>query len=251
MNAGAISYSISAFTFLIFLAVLLTDKHKGATKRSLLLAVAASCIWSFTLAYESSGFIDDVQIPLFEYLKTITWLALLIELLRVIYSERIPGKTSKRIQIVIYVFLSVSMLPVFLEYIFGKSGLIDGFEYQSALNLGFSILGIVFIEQIYRNTRTEQKWAIRYLCLGLLGMFVYDFYLYSDALLYKEIDPVLWQARGFVYALTVPLLGVTISRDPLWTPEIFISRRVAFYTATLVSSGIYLVTMAIAGFYGR
>jgi len=249
MNAGAISYSISAFTFLIFLAVLLTDKHKGATKRTLLLAVASSCIWSFILAYKSSGSIGDVQISLFEYIKTITWLALLIGLLRTAYSDRIQAVIWKRIQIVIVTVLTLSMLPVLLQYFFGRAGLIDGIEYPTAVNLGFSILAIVLIEQLYRNTRAEQKWAMRYLCLGLLGMFVYDFYLYSDALLYKRIDPVLWQARGFVYALTVPLLGVTISRHPLWSPEIFISRRVVFYTATLVSSAVYLLTMAIAGYY--
>jgi len=106
------------------------------------------------------------------------------------------------------------------------------------------------IEQVYRNTRTEQKWAIKYLCLGLLGMFTYDFYMYADAFLYQRIDPVVWEARGFIYALTVPLLGISVSRDPLWSPEIFISRRVVFHTTTLLASGIYLVIMGIAGYSG-
>jgi putative PEP-CTERM system histidine kinase len=75
--------------------------------------------------------------------------------------------------------------------------------------------------------------------------------MYADALLYQRIDPVIWQARGFVYALTVPLLGVSVSRDPLWSPEIFISRRVVFHTTTLLASGIYLVVMGVAGYYVR
>jgi putative PEP-CTERM system histidine kinase len=49
----------------------------------------------------------------------------------------------------------------------------------------------------------------------------------------------------------VPLLGLSVSRDPLWSPEIFISRRVVFHTTTLLASGIYLVIMGIAGYYVR
>jgi len=82
-------------------------------------------------------------------------------------------------------------------------------------------------------------------------MYIYDFYMYADAFLYQRIDPVLWQARGFVYALSVPLIGISISRDPLWSPEIFISRRVVFHTTALLTSGIYLVVMGIAGYYVR
>ena len=39
MNIGSIGYSISALTFLIFFAVLLTDKHKGPTKKLLVIIV--------------------------------------------------------------------------------------------------------------------------------------------------------------------------------------------------------------------
>ena len=251
MNIGAISYSISAFTFLIFLAILLTDRHKGSTKQTLLLAAGINCIWSFFLAYVSLISVDSVQISIVEYFKSISWLVLLMQLLSAAYSYRFKAETVRKFQFGIFFVLAILILPVLAEYIVGEIQFLQRAEYLTALCLLLAVIGIVFVEQVYRNTRTEQKWAIKYLCLGLLGMFIYDFYMYADALLYQRIDPVIWQARGFVYALTVPLLGVTVSRDPLWSPEIFISRRVVFHTTTLLASGIYLVVMGIAGYYVR
>ena len=251
MNIGAISYSISAFTFLIFLAILLTDRHKGATKQALIVAAIISCVWSFVLAYESLLLVGSVQLSIIEYLKSVSWLILLVQLLSAVYSDRFESKIIKKIQYFIITILVILIIPVLSEYILGDISFVQETEYLTALSLLITIISIVLVEQVYRNIRTEQKWAIKYLCLGLLGMFIYDFYMYADALLYQRIDPVVWQARGFVYALTVPLLGVSVSRDPLWSPEIFISRRVVFHTTTLLASGIYLMIMGIAGYYVR
>ncbi|HHJ35257.1 MAG TPA: PEP-CTERM system histidine kinase PrsK [Gammaproteobacteria bacterium] len=174
-----------------------------------------------------------------------------MQLLSVAYSGRFKASTIKKIRYGILISVFILIIPELLEYVFGDILTIKGIEYLTALSLLMAVIGIVFVEQVYRNTLPEQKWAIKYLCLGLLGMYVYDFYMYSDGLLYQRIDPVLWQARGFIYALTVPLIGVSISRDPLWSPEIFISRRVVFHTTTLLTSGIYLMVMGIAGYYVR
>ena len=251
MNVGAIGYSISGFTFLIFLAVLLTDRHKGTTKKALLIAASVNCIWSFVLAYESLILLDEIQISIVEYFKSVSWMVLLVQLLSVAYSGRFKNTTIKKVQYGFFIVVFILILPELYEYVSEDVSLIPDVEYLTALSLLMTIIGIAFVEQLYRNTRAEQKWAIKYLCLGLLGMYVYDFYMYSDGLLYQRIDPVLWQARGFVYALTVPLIGISISRDPLWSPEIFISRRVVFHTTTLLTSGIYLMIMGIAGYYVR
>jgi len=251
MNIGAISYSISAFTFLIFIAILLTDRHKGATKQALLIAACVNCFWAFILAYESLVSSFPIRVSIIEYLKGTSWLLLLVQLLCRSYSNRMSEKNIKNIKYGALLVVVVLVLPEFLRYLFAAPAIFGEIEYLIALNLLISIVGIALIEQVYRNTRAEQKWAIKYLCLGLLGMYLYDFYMYSDALLYQRIDSVLWQARGFIYALTIPLIGISISRDPLWSPEIFISRRVVFHTATLLASGIYLMFMGIAGYYVR
>jgi putative PEP-CTERM system histidine kinase len=251
MNIGAISYSICAFTFLIFLAILLTDKHRGKTKQALLISSFTSLLWSVVLAYESLVIEGVPDISIFEYLKTISWLILLTSLLRAVYSERYSAKSIRNFQIYLSVIICLLVFPAVFTFPINSYFLFEEYDYQVALGLLLSILSIVFLEQVYRNTQAEQKWSIKFLCLGLLGMFVYDFYMYADALLYQRVEPALWQARGFIYALTIPVIGISISRDPLWSPEIFISRRVVFHTTTLLASGIYLVIMGIAGYYVR
>jgi len=251
MNIGAISYSISAFTYLVFFAILLTDKHKGLTKLALLIATASSCLWSVALVFESLAGINDLSPNALEYIKSASWLFLLERLLSIAYKERYSPTTLRKVRIIFGIFIAVLFVPVALKHFLNNTHLFKATDYLTSIFLLLAVLTIVLIEQVYRNTRTEQRWAIKYLCIGLLGMSLFNFYMYSDSLLYQRIDPVLWQTRGFVYALIVPLLGISVSRDPIWSPEIFISRRVVFHTTALLTSGIYLMVMGFAGYYVR
>ena len=80
--------------------------------------------------------------------------------------------------------------------------------------VALAIAGLLLIEQIFRNTQSSERWAIKYLCLGLGGMFAYDFFIYADALLFKELNPLLWSARGFANAFAVPLIAISVARNP-------------------------------------
>lgn len=115
----------------------------------------------------------------------------------------------------------------------------------------FAILGLLLVEQLYRNRLPARRWEIKHLCLGLGAVFAYDLFVYSDALLMQRIDPVLEDARGLVNALIVPLIAVSAARNPRWSLDVHVSRQVVFHTATLTGAGIYLVAMAGAGYYIR
>ncbi len=251
MNIGIISYSVSAFAFALFLVVLLSDRHRGETKQVLLIAASISGIWSLVLAYQSLMEIDHVQALTFDYFKNVIWLVLLIKLLSTAYDGSLKKSAVKKLQAGFLIAVFVLILPILSGYVIEGFSFEQDEKYLTVLSLFMAVLGVVFVEQLYRNTRAERKWAIRYLCFGLLGMYIYDFYMYADALLYQRIDPVLWQARGFVYVFTVPLILLSISRDSLWSPDIFISRRVVFHSTALLSSGVYLLVMAIGGYYVR
>ena len=252
MNIGSVGYSISALTFLIFFAVLLTDKHQGITKKLLIIAALSSCVWSVSMAYQAATGKDYITPQVLEFLKDIAWVALLLNMLGAVYGEGASGKFIKIAFITLVIFVTLMTFPVLYQYLSNDLLTFGGsFNYLLAIHLLLSVIGIVLVEQLYRNTRVEQRWVIKFLCAGLIGMYVFDFYMYSDGLLYKRIDLTLWNARGFVDALIVPLIGVAIVRDPLWTPEIFISRKVVFHTTSLLASGAYLMTMGVAGYYVR
>ena len=132
---------------------------------------------------------------------------------------------------------------------------------QNALNLrgsivlvGFlvlAIVGLVLVEQLFRNTRVEQRWMIKLFCLGVGGLYMYDIFLYSHAVLFNTIVPDLWNVRGAVNALSVPLIALSVARNPQWKADLFVSRQVVFHSTAVMGVGGYLLLMAAAGYYIR
>lgn len=149
---------------------------------------------------------------------------------------------STAIALVIAIFMQDFVMQAIFEY---------DIHLLILILLGFSILGIVLIEQIYRNVQPEKKWTIKFLCIGLGVLFAYDLYLYSDALLFGNVDQTLWDSRGIVNALSIPLIAISAKRNPKWSLDIFISRHVVFYSTGVIAVGVYLSLMSFGGYYLR
>ncbi len=115
----------------------------------------------------------------------------------------------------------------------------------------FAVAGMVLVEQFYRNSSTQERWGIKHLCVALGGIFVFDFYLFSEAMLFAAISQDGWIARGAVNALLVPLLWISLRRRANTDMQLAISHRMAFHSAALMGSGLYLMLMALAGYYIR
>jgi putative PEP-CTERM system histidine kinase len=249
MLIDVISYSICAFAFFVLFAVLISDKHRGHTKNILLLAAITSTAWAASIVI--STLLNSTQSISYalEIAKNIAWIWLLLNMLSGAFVDGVS--LSRKWGGTLKAFFTVAIIVITAIYVY------TALEHESASGSGIilslllmlSVLGIVLVEQLYRNMPVQQRWAIKFLCFGLLGSYVYNFYMYSDALLYQRIDPVLWKTRGFVESVLLPLIAISISRDPLWSPEIFISRRVVFHTTTLIASALYLLVMGAAGYY--
>jgi putative PEP-CTERM system histidine kinase len=120
-----------------------------------------------------------------------------------------------------------------------------------AAGLGVAILGLVLLEQLYRRTPGESRWGIKPLVLALGGMFAFDLFFFSDAMLFRRLDPDIWAARGFAHALVIPLVAVATARNTAWTIDLHVSRGVVLHSTALLVSGIYLLALAAAGYYIR
>jgi hypothetical protein len=118
---------------------------------------------------------------------------------------------------------------------------------EICVRLLLSVVGLLLIENLFRNTSPDGVWAMKFLVFGAGCIFVYDFYLYSDALLFGHVNAELFGARGAVNALAAPLLAVAASRNRDWAIELHVSRAAVFHTTTVVGSGAYLVARAGAG----
>lgn len=253
MLIGAISYMTAAGIFFALMLILLTGKARGLPRHLLVVAAAASTLWAAGTAYQAAVDAPLIIPQALELLRDLAWLTFLLHMMTVRADGK--GAMSTGFTIVrhgIYAFTSVMMALVFYRYFSGSGlSLMAGFDFQLAGHLLLAVMGLVLLEQILRNTPPDLRRAIKYLCLGIGGMFAYDFYLYSDALLFQRIDPALWEARGFINATVVPVIGVALARNPQWSPGFLISRRVVFHTSALLGSGIYLLAMGVGGYYVR
>jgi putative PEP-CTERM system histidine kinase len=253
MNVGVISYLSAAGIFLVLLAIMLVGRTNGSFKRLLALASAASALWAASAAYQAAYGTPLIVPQLLELLRDFAWLTFLLHMLHAKTTEK--GTMSTWLTLArhgLYAVTTVTMLFALYHH-FSVTGLslLAGFDFQLAGHLTLAIAGLVLLEHILRNTPADLVRAIKYLCFGIGGMFVYDFYLYSDALLFQRIDPALWEARGFINASVVPVIGIALARNPQWSPGLLVSRRIVFHTSALLGSGVYLLAMGVGGYYVR
>jgi putative PEP-CTERM system histidine kinase len=117
--------------------------------------------------------------------------------------------------------------------------------------LAEAVFGLILVEQLFRSVAEDSRWNVKPLCLALLVQFIFDVYLFSDAMMFSRIDGDALSVRGFVHAMTIPLLMLTTERSKDWTSKIRLSQKAAFHSVTLLFSGIYLLFMAGIGYYVR
>ncbi len=117
--------------------------------------------------------------------------------------------------------------------------------------MAMAVAGVFLLDNLYRNTAATDRWGIKLLGLGLGGLFLYDFFFFADAVLSSRFSATLYEARGAVNALVVPLFAISAARNPSWKLNVFVSRGAVIHTASLIASGVYLVVMGAAGYYLR
>lgn len=121
---------------------------------------------------------------------------------------------------------------------------------KSYVWLGLSIAGLTLLEQLFRNAADDSRWKLKPLCLGLACIFVFDFYMHSEAVMLAQ-RPDARSVRGGVHALAVPLLLVASTRGADWSLKLRVSRSIAFHSTALVLAGAYLLFIAAIGYFVR
>jgi putative PEP-CTERM system histidine kinase len=256
LNFGLLGYSIAAVLYLLFAVLLLSSRRGRIEGVALLVSVGLTALWSL-----SSAFLlyDETKFTLggyyfFEVAKNLAWFVFLYQLLKPLRREN--GEEGQLIQRVPIAVFSLSMMLLLIELLL--SSLPPGYsnsysvDLQMVGHLGLAIAGLIMVEQLFRNTRVDHRWAVKYLYLGIGASYAYDFFLYADALLFKEVNFSLWTARGYIYAFVVPMLAISAARNPAaWSTEIFISRQVVFHSTAIFGAGLYLFGMSVAGYYIR
>lgn len=250
------SYAAAAIAFL-FLSILLLTSWQGRLY-GLLLAVASltATIWAAVIAGLAYWrYSSPLLVEILEILHYGTLTAFLIVVLNPFQPHKTAIDSPHIRPAVIAVGLFYLGCLIYVTFL-GQTSSIDlnqntPFSHQFLIGVMMAIIGMILVEQYYRNAPVEQRWGIKFICLGMGAIFVYDFYLYSDALLFKKINEDIWVARGWVNTLVVPLIAISVARNPKWAVGIAVSRKVLFYSSALFGAAIYLLLMSAAGYYIR
>lgn len=274
--AGA-SHALLALAYLGLTALLWRGWRRGRHSTALLAAcgltalwaaaaVAAACTGSAALA--AGGPRPDIVAPggpsvlqaalaqaaeVLEAARTVAWLVFLLSLL---------GQAGQHRNWLLAAAALLAVLPLAHDELAGVAGgamlsaASAGPRAPDAIvpgvcRLMLAVAGLLLLEQLYRGTAPHERWGVKYACLGIGVLFAYDFYLYSDALLFRRTSPDLWAARGLVSALGAPLLAISAARNPRWTLGLALSRQMLFRSAALMGSALYLLAMAGCAWYLR
>lgn len=250
---GTISYSLAAIAFAAFSILVATHSRRSSEILFLALAIVASIAWAAASAYYANKiYIGSVTLEALELIRDITWLLFLQILLLNGSKNSKAYPLLKKLVKVTYVFYG-SLIVLVAYYATDPVVMISeaGYQYRAISHLVLAAFGIFLIEQLLRHISPDHRWAVKYFCVGLGGIFTYEFYLYADTLLLQNIDPEIWIARGFVNALMVPLLAISAIRTPQFSLKFFVSHRIVFHTTALLAGGLYLLAMGLGGYYIR
>ncbi len=253
---GLISHFAGGFLYMALVGIMLWPlKSKPLPEKPILIAVTTTGIWGIVTACifllpqhtQHSQLLTLSQS--FEALRNCFWLIALSGLLRPITTDaKSPIRRWLRFG---FILIAIQTLIVLLQWFTTQNHPIFWWNHKA---LAFSLLltaitFLVLIEQVIRNADPAEVWHIKFFCLGLGALYSYDFLLYSYTVLSNELQNNWWQARGAVYSLVIPLFYISFSRRKYRNQTLALSHKIVFHTSILLIASLYLILMALAGYY--
>jgi putative PEP-CTERM system histidine kinase len=257
-NVGLYSYGTALLAYIMLVILAFIIRHNHRLGGAVLAASSLTALWAAIVTLSTVLTEPLVMlIQLAEVTRNAAWIFVLLKFVGLQLQGTGHILTSHRW----IPWFTASMAVIFLSLLFSESAarlLTPVYDLPLYLSfivlLGMPIASLLLLEQFFRNSNEAEIWTNKHLCLGLGLVVSYDLFMYAEALLFRQLDQNLWQARGLVSAMAAILLATSISRTE--TPSvvedaegIHLSRHFAFHSLTLMASGIYLITMALAAYF--
>ncbi|PID43548.1 MAG: PEP-CTERM system histidine kinase PrsK [Proteobacteria bacterium] len=249
INFSTISHSVGALAFALVSLLIFKGYLRRTIDSALLVATVISTVWSGMIALQSHTGHPPFEIRYStEILRNLCWAFVVISIVIFKRNSEIRKKQLfHNIKLAVIVFYLAIFIALLYEALSGI-GFLEG-KSLLALQIASSVLGLIMVEQAWRNASTYGRSNVRYLFIAIGGMFAYDFFLYSDALLFGHIDNAFWDARGLVNALVIPLIAITTMNSHKQPVAVQVSRQMVFHTGTLFLAGVYLLIISFGGYY--
>jgi putative PEP-CTERM system histidine kinase len=247
-DVGFVSHVIALVAFAA-LAGFAVWRQRAALNLWLALAAAVTSLWAlaFVLAFAVNA--DWAPwITRLQTLKVAAWIGLLLHLLRPVWESQARGRAGFVIAGALGFVLALQLA---VDFSGATSGVFDpdrGLITQFFLitRIAVSVTGLVLAHNLYIGSDVGVRNGLRLLSIGIGAMFLYDLNFYTLAFLLPPASSDLYNIRGAVNALAVPLL-MFATRDA-WVAGARVSRQVVFQTVAFSGVGFYLIAMSLLAY---
>ena len=239
---GFIGFTLAAFAYVVFILLIFAARNNSILAKWLIFSALITIITNTVAALQVKLGFDLQWVLLFDVIKIAVWSILIL-------SCNVEDKTIKQLltnhQIRRYLrlWLLLTIFAWLASYLFNYD-----YNYLFLLFIALNLWMLVLLEQLYRSSGAKVRWAILPLIVALAAIAIFDFVLFSQASLVGGLNFDFWYLRGFVAAFSTPLLLISTRRIKDGSVRIFVSRHVVFYSSMLMIAGLYLLTMALAGY---
>ncbi|WP_119418578.1 XrtA/PEP-CTERM system histidine kinase PrsK [Desertibaculum subflavum] len=238
-------HAVAAVAYLLTAVLVFWRGGQGSGPRALSLAALTTAAWAGLAAFAdaSGGAVAEDAARIAEAARSFGWIALLIAV-----ASSFIGRTPA-----LWRYLGVAAVALLAAQA-ALAAAPNGEIVAAAgylLAIGLAVIGLMTIENVLRNLSQSQLWALKYLLVALLALFILDFVVHSVVFLFRQENDAFVAARGIVTTALIPLILVSAIRNPVIAVNIHASRGVVFYSATLIASGAYLIVTALVGTYVR
>lgn len=233
-----LGYILNSFAHLALLLLLFTVKKPGVAKYFLMLATAATFLWSTSLISVLMGPISLSDLLRSDIFKQLAWLLFLAGCIQTnfkSFSDVIKRPTT-------LIIISPAILTLLAPYLLVFN---PAWSFLALIIVSLEVL--VLLEVVYRQAGREQ-WAFKPLIIYLGATNLFEFVTYANATMVNQVEVGYIAARGYIYFLLMPLLVISIRRIHHWGIDIFISRDVVLHSSLLLVAGGYLFLMALVGY---
>jgi len=254
VTLAAYSHALAAIAYSVFAVFLmrggLAQRNYTAAQASLTTAIVLSAAWAgFSLLAQVRGnALLAAAAGLLDLARYLAWFVFAFVLLRPSGAQR--GK-RRRVLLGLAAVAAIAVAAVVAAGLWGTDRAGGLSRNLPLASLALPVLGLVLVEQLFRNADEASRWHTKPLCLGLASLFLFDIYLHSNVLLFGQFDPDALTIRSAVHALPVALFYVATKRRADWSGSFQVSRDAAFHTATLMLVGAYLLVISGIGYYVR
>jgi putative PEP-CTERM system histidine kinase len=227
----------------------------GRTSLAFAAALVCSALWGWSgFAEQSLDSISPRIVAVADLARYGCWYAFLLSLLAPAIAQR-QRRGIKALVPLAALLLTLGVATVAMAPGPSAPGpsapSVRGGQFALVSALALPVFGMVLVEQLFRNLADDSRWNAKPLCLGLSVIFLFDVYVYSQAVLFGRLDADAVSIRGAIHALAVPVLFMASRRRNDWISRLRISRAAAFHSAALVLIGVYLLIVAAIGYYIR